>query len=80
MADTTNKLQRALCAVQLSHPEKLTSAFDACYAAMWVDRKPVQKPEVFTEVLASVLGSADAAAAVVKKVRCVLAFFSLLFV
>lgn len=47
---------RALCAIQISHPEKLTSAFDALYKGMWIDNKAVHKPDVFAPVLASVVG------------------------
>ncbi|TKA75522.1 hypothetical protein B0A49_02821 [Cryomyces minteri] len=57
----TLSCQRALCALLLAVPEaqaqeKLTAAFDALYHAFWVERRPIQTPEVLGEVLAKVLG------------------------
>ncbi|KAK5009213.1 hypothetical protein LTR16_005486, partial [Cryomyces antarcticus] len=47
----TLSCQRALCALLLAVPEaqaqeKLTAAFDALYHAFWVERRPIQTPEV----------------------------------
>ena len=49
--------QRALCAVSLLHPEKLTACFEALYQAFWVEGQTISKAEVFGPVLLSVLGN-----------------------
>ena len=67
MADDTPKpfpqptlnTQRALCAIELSHPDKLTDCFAALYQAFWVEGKTIGKPEVFGPVLTQVLGEKD---------------------
>lgn len=56
----TINTQRALCAVEISQPEKLTDCFAALYHAFWVEGQTIGKPEVISPVLAKVLGDADA--------------------
>lgn len=51
---------RSLCALQLTRPEKLIDAFDALYRGMWVERKPIHKPEVYTDILTTLLGEETA--------------------
>lgn len=51
---------RAMCAVSLLCPDRLTDCFDALYAAFWIERQTISKPEVFGPVLAKVLGEAQA--------------------
>jgi 2-hydroxychromene-2-carboxylate isomerase len=55
----TLNTQRALCAVELAHPEKLSDCFAALYQAFWVESKTIGKPEVFGPVLESVLGTEE---------------------
>ena len=50
--------QRALCAVSLLHPNKLTECFEAIYQAVWVEGQTISKPDVFGAVLLRVLGEA----------------------
>jgi len=52
--------QRALCAVSVSHPEKLSECFAAFYHAFFVELQTIGKPEVFGECLKKVLGEGDA--------------------
>lgn len=57
----TLQTQRALCAVQLLEPGKLTACFEALYQAFWVEgQSPIGKVEVFGPVLAKVLGEGRA--------------------
>lgn len=62
----TLHVMRALCALQLTKPERVTDAFDALYREMWVQQKEVHKPEVFTAVLAGVVGEETAREVVAK--------------
>ncbi|KAK5173408.1 uncharacterized protein LTR77_002089 [Saxophila tyrrhenica] len=48
--------QRALCAIQSSHPAQLTDCFAALYQAFWVEGQTIGKPEIFGPVLEKVLG------------------------
>lgn len=58
---STLACQRALTALTISpHKTKLTSALDAVYATFWIDRKPIQNPEIFITALAKVVGERDA--------------------
>lgn len=59
---------RALCALQLTKPEKMIDAYDALYNQMWVQGKVVHKPEGFTAVFSDLLGE-ETAKEVVGKVR-----------
>lgn len=52
----TLNTQRALCAIEQSHPEKLSDCFAALYQAFWVEAQTIGKPEIFGPVLAKVLG------------------------
>lgn len=63
---------RALSALQLTRREKLIDAFDALYRGMWVERRPIHKPEVYTDILTTVLGE-ETAKEVLTKVRLTLA-------
>ncbi|KAL1302257.1 hypothetical protein AAFC00_002678 [Neodothiora populina] len=62
----TLQIMRVLCAVQIAHPQKLTEAFDKLYEGMWVHGNAVHKPEVFSGVLAEVLGSVESKAVIAK--------------
>ncbi|KAL2006988.1 hypothetical protein VTN00DRAFT_8426 [Thermoascus crustaceus] len=54
-------VQRALCAISLLSPHKLTSAIDALYHSFWVDANTaIGKPEGFMPVLERVLGKEGA--------------------
>ena len=55
----TLNTQRALCAIELAHPDKLSDCFAALYQAFWVESKTIGKPEVFGPVLESVLGKEE---------------------
>ena len=52
--------QRALTALNMRSPEKLADTLSALYEAFWVDKKPVQCPEVVVPVLARVLNLSEA--------------------
>jgi len=53
----TLQTQRALCALELSHPDKVTTALDALYEALWVKGNPaVGKADGFGPVLQKCLG------------------------
>ncbi|KAK3691703.1 hypothetical protein LTR37_018496 [Vermiconidia calcicola] len=56
----TLNTQRALCAIEMSQPEKLTDCFDALYQAFWVENQTIGKPEVIAPVLTKALGEKDA--------------------
>lgn len=56
----TLNTQRALCAIEQSHPDKLSDCFGALYHAFWVESQTIGKPEVFQPVLAEVLGEQGA--------------------
>ena len=56
----TLNTQRALCAIELAHPEKLADCFAALYQAFWVEGQTIGKAEVFGPVLAMVLGEEGA--------------------
>lgn len=56
----TINAQRALCAVEQLHPEKLPDAFAALYQAFWVEGKTINKPETIVPALASVFGEQEA--------------------
>ncbi len=55
----TLNTQRALCAIEMSHPDKLGDCFAALYQKFWVEGKTIGKPEVFGPVLIQVLGEKD---------------------
>jgi len=57
-------VQRALSALTILHPDKLTEALNGLYKAFWVERQPIQKPEVFVPILSRVLGEENAKAVV----------------
>ncbi|KAF2098557.1 HCCA isomerase/glutathione S-transferase kappa [Rhizodiscina lignyota] len=61
---STVPVQRALCAIQMSEPEKLAPALDALYTALWVNHAEIAKPDVIQSVLSSAIGEKSAAAAV----------------
>lgn len=44
---------RALCAVSALYPEKLPSAFEALYRALWVEGKTINQPDVISSALQS---------------------------
>lgn len=56
------QVQRALTALTIQHPDKLSAALSSLYQAFWVERQPIQKPEVFVPILSSVLGEETARA------------------
>ncbi|MCJ1366304.1 hypothetical protein MMC16_005432 [Acarospora aff. strigata] len=53
---STVGIQRALCALTLVAPEKLSDTLSALYHAFWVERKAVQKPEELKPILEKTLG------------------------
>jgi len=54
---STVQTQRALCAISVACPDKLTPCFEALYHAFWVEgQTPIGKPEVFGPVLSKILG------------------------
>lgn len=54
-------VQRALCAISLRSPTKLTDAVDALYRSFWVDSNTaIGNPEGFMPVLEKVLGKEGA--------------------
>lgn len=57
---STVNTQRALCAIEMSQPEKLTDAISALYQAFWVEGQTIGKPEVITPVLERVFGDSEA--------------------
>jgi len=58
---STLACQRALTALTLSpHKLKLTDALDSVYATFWIDRKPIQNPEIVIAALSKVVGEQDA--------------------
>jgi len=50
----------------LDHPNKLEDAFSALFTSFFVERRPVEKPEVTQEILAKLIGK-DQAAAIIEK-------------
>ena len=56
----TINTQRALCAIEMTHPDKLSDCFGALYHAFWVEGQTIGKPDVITPVLTKVLGEAEA--------------------
>ena len=56
----TINTQRALCAVEMSHPDKLGDCFAALYHAFWVEGQTIGKPEVIAPAITKALGEADA--------------------
>jgi len=56
----TLNAMRAMCAVTISHPQRLSDCFTAMYHAFWVERKSISKAEVWTAALAEVLGESEA--------------------
>lgn len=58
---------RAMCALELSQPEKIPDAFAAVYQAGWVERQRYEQPEVFGKVFEELLG-VDAGKEVMGKV------------
>lgn len=58
---STIACQRALTALTLSpHKSKLVNALDALYATFWIDRKPIQNPEIVIAAMAKAVGEHDA--------------------
>lgn len=56
---STINVQRALCAIEMAHPEKLGDCFAALYQAFWVEEKTINKPENFGPALQKVLGESE---------------------
>ncbi len=56
----TLNTQRALCAIEMAHPDKLPDSFAALYHAFWVEGKTIGKPEVIGPALQQVFGEAGA--------------------
>ncbi|KAK4970096.1 Ubiquitin carboxyl-terminal hydrolase 10 [Elasticomyces elasticus] len=56
----TLNAMRALCAVTILHPDRLSDCFAAMYQAFWVDRKSISKTEVWSAALVEVLGESEA--------------------
>ena len=58
----TLNTQRALCALQINHPNQIPSALDALYTAFWATgaAPAIGKPETFGPILSSVDGGEDA--------------------
>ena len=56
----TISTQRALCAIEMSHPDKLADCFAVLYQAFWVEAQTIGKPEVIAPAISKVLGEADA--------------------
>ena len=55
----TLNTQRALCAIEISHPDKLSDAFASLYQAFWVEGKTIGKPEAIAPALQKVFGEAE---------------------
>ena len=53
---STLTTQRALCAIEASHPQHLPEAFAALYHAFWVEGKIIGQPENIADALRPVLG------------------------
>jgi len=53
----TVQVMRAICAIEMSMPEKLEQVFAELYLALWVNGKQAQKVEVFGPVIEQVLGA-----------------------
>jgi 2-hydroxychromene-2-carboxylate isomerase len=47
--------QRALTALNMKSPEKFQNVLAALYHALWVENKPINKPEVVIPIMAQVL-------------------------
>ncbi|KAK4958589.1 hypothetical protein LTR66_002837 [Elasticomyces elasticus] len=58
----TVNVMRALCALSLTHPQKVSDAFGAMWQAFWVEGQAIVKPEVFGPALVKVLGEKEAKA------------------
>ncbi|KAK6418384.1 hypothetical protein LTR81_008308 [Elasticomyces elasticus] len=56
----TLNAMRALCAVTIMHPDRLSDCFAAMYQAFWVDRKSISKIEIWSAALVEVLGESEA--------------------
>lgn len=65
--NTAPQIQRALCALVQTAPDKLPDTISALYQTFWVEGKLVQKPEILMPVLSSVLGE-DMAKEIMEKV------------
>lgn len=55
----TIQASRALCAIKQKFPDKLMAAFTEIYNGIWLDLKPIGKPEVYSEYLARVFSQAE---------------------
>ena len=53
---STVNTQRVLSAIQVQHPDKLASAFDALYQAFWVEGKTIGQPDVISAALEPAIG------------------------
>jgi len=51
--------QRALCAIEINHPEKLPAAYAALCHALWVEGKTVNKPDVIAPALQKVFSEEE---------------------
>jgi len=63
----TLNVQRALTALNTERPEALADTLDALYHALWVEGKPIQKPEVAITCFAKALESEEAAKTMFEK-------------
>ena len=55
----TINTQRALCAIELNHPDKLADSFSALYEAFWVQGKTINLPENIAPALATVFSEGE---------------------
>ncbi|GAM89215.1 hypothetical protein ANO11243_072520 [Dothideomycetidae sp. 11243] len=56
----TISVQRALTAIEMSAPENLAPAFQHLYQTFWVERNPVQDPQVFGAAIGKAMGDEGA--------------------
>ncbi|KAI9818110.1 MAG: hypothetical protein M1827_000735 [Pycnora praestabilis] len=59
-------VQRALCALTLTNPERLIETTAALYKELWVERKVIHKPDALLSILQRVLGEAEGKATMEK--------------
>lgn len=74
----TLKAQRALIASSIEAPERFTDLIGAFFHSFWVDKKPVQLPEVFTTILKSTVG-VELATRIEQLVSMLVTFYSSLW-
>ena len=57
----TLPIQRCLCALEISSPEKLTDAYDQLYHTFWAEgNSTIAKPDTFGPILVKALGEEQA--------------------